>query len=329
MRAPKLLLAAITAFLAGLGECAHAGIIRHDRDPLLYRSLAASPEYASVGSIYLFEEGGYYMASGTLIAPDWVLTAGHVVDGADALTFRIGGGSYAATNWLPHPKWNGSLAGGYDIGLMQLDRPVPDTIAPAARYGGDDELGAAATLVGFGMTGTGQTGAVVLDGLKRAGQNTIDALYGRNPMVPARILLCDFDNPDDPADNSYGSEAPLDLEYLVSFGDSGGGVFMDSPSGAVLAGVHSFVSAPDGYADCDYGDISGHTRVSIFNDWIDYVLGGAVGKPGLGKGRWTQHPKGPFFDGVPPEVASAVPEPASAVLLGLGACLAMLRRSRG
>src|SRR3954453_338858 len=53
---------------------------------------------------------------------------------------------------------------------------------------GIGELNNAATEVGFGMTGTGSTGATSFDGLKRAGQNTVDAMY-RSADGGARILL--------------------------------------------------------------------------------------------------------------------------------------------
>lgn len=334
MSASRLWFVGVTLIvLAGVCPFASAGTIRHDAaDPAAYLDLAGLPEYACVGRFDMSTNWGEYMASGTLIAPDWVLTAGHVVADATSLTFSIGGSIHAASKWLAHPKWRGDLLGGYDIGLVKLGTPVADAIAPAILYAGSDELGAVGTAVGFGMTGTGETGAVIFDGQKRAGQNVIDALYGNNPRK-TRLLLSDFDNPDDPADNVFGSELPLDLEYLIAPGDSGGGVFIDLGSGPILAGVHSFIGAFDEGPDADYGDISGHIRVSAFGEWIDRVLSG---RGGGSKGRGKAHPKeasGLGFVGDPafvnlPAGAGAVPEPATLSLLALGACLALLRRRR-
>ena len=91
----------------------------------------------------------------------------------------------------------------------------------------------------------------------------------------------DFDDP--PTSGGYtndgknypGSSTPLNLEYCFAPGDSGGGVFVDSASGPLLAGVVSFVtidlpfplgfSQGDGTADASYSDLMASTRVSFFN----------------------------------------------------------------
>ena len=299
--------------LLGCAVCSQAGTIRSDRPDSLYQDLAASPGYAGVGQFIGTTSNSSFAASGTLIAPDWVLTAAHVVDQATSLTFKIGGNSYAGSTWAYHSKWTGDLAAGYDIGLVKLSS-VPG-IAPAARYTGSSELGAVGTSAGYGMTGTGLTGAITFDSVKRAGQNVIDRYYSNRSN---RIVISDFDNPNRPSDSAFGSSSPLDLEYLIAPGDSGGGLFVDLGSGPRLAGVHSFGTALDGLINSDYGDISGHTRVSVFNSWIDSILSGGSGVSGGGKGGKGR----PFsanemeFDAV---WITAVPEPGSLALLLLGA----------
>ena len=57
------------------GVCA-AGTIRADRLDSDYRAYAAEPQFAAVGS---YSTNGWF-GSFTLIAPDWALTAAHVVD---------------------------------------------------------------------------------------------------------------------------------------------------------------------------------------------------------------------------------------------------------
>jgi len=297
-----------------------AGTFRHDQNPLIHALLATNPAFDSVALVEGWTTSYGYNGSGTLIAPDVVLTAAHVVDEAVSLDVTIADTTYSADMWGPFPAWrpNNPLAliMGYDIGLIHLDTPVPD-ITPATRYQGNTESGQVGIFAGYGSTGTGLTGELIYDGIKRVGLNTIDTFLPAN-QDNSRIFLVDFDNPLDPTDSLLGSPDPLDLEYLIASGDSGGPVFLPTDSGIQVAGVHSFGFGFDFISDSDYGDITGHTRVTVFNDWIDAVI--------------------QAFDMIPPEPTAddivakgllpgfafrnhVVPEPTTLILALLGAGL--------
>jgi hypothetical protein len=265
-----------TCLLLGLTPLIlRAGTIRDDRNPRDYLRLGASPDFASVGLIEGTDRDDEdFSASGTLVARNWVLTAAHVVEDADSLDFTIGGKTYSSIRNIAFPRWTGDLYDGYDIALVKLDSPVKG-IVPARRYAQRDERGSVATIAGFGDTGTGKTGDTGrYDGRKRAGQNVLDVLEGDNRKT-SRLMMIDFDSPRNWRDSSYGSSTPLNLEYLIAAGDSGGGVFIDDGHGPALAGVTSFDASFDGDTDASYGDTAGFTRVSVFNRWIDNVIGGA------------------------------------------------------
>jgi hypothetical protein len=307
MRQLGLLLGALACL--SLPAAALAGTIRDDRSDAQYLALGAANDYLSVGRFQGSTGVSGFSASGTLIAPDWVLTAGHVVDSAKSLTFTIAGSQYSAASWVANPRWNGDLMAGYDIALVHLSKPVVN-VAPAVRYTGTAELGRVGTAVGYGMTGTGKTGTTTFDGQKRGEQNMIDKLQN------SRLFLSDFDSPRNRNESKMGSNKPLDLEGMIGPGDSGGGVFIDVQGRSYLAGVNSFAGAYDGKVDSDYGDISGHTRVSAFNSWIDGVLG--VGSRPATVISLRQS-----------AAAAPVPEPGALVLLlagGLGLLLVRLRR---
>lgn len=313
-----------------------AGTIRDDRPDSSYLNLAGL--YPSVGQ-FLFQRNsasGTWLGSGTLVAPNWVLTAGHVVDDAASMEFNIGGSTYNATNWFAYDKWHGDLGSGYDIGLVEFsdDISTASGIDPAQLYAGTDEVGKVATIVGYGYTGTGITGATTYDGQKRAGNNVVDALLSTRGKE-SRVLLTDFDNPNSISDSSWGSSSPLDLEYMIAGGDSGGGLFIDVGGVDLLAGVNSFGwGLIDGNPDSDYGDASGHTRVSSFVDWISSFVGGggAVdGGGGGGKGGSKGGGGGGSKGGGRPfsvsAVNAAVPEPTGLSMLAL-AGLSLLTTAR-
>ncbi len=327
--APRSLLSALALFaLAGAATTASAGVIRHDVADSLYLSLGANAKYKSVGQVTGTTVSTEFFASGTLVASNWVLTAAHVVDQATSLAFKLGGQTFTASEWVAFPDWNGDLMAGYDIGLMRFDVNLTAAtgVTAARRYTGTGEFGKTGVSVGYGMTGTGLTGATTFDQKKRAGHNKIDTVLMTEGEMN-RILLSDFDGSGKPADNSMGSATPLSREFLIAKGDSGGGLFISVGTKTFLAGVHSFGwGYLDGVLDSDYGDLSGHTRVTAFNAWIDGVIAGLIATgPSDGSGITNGGPIGAFNG-----VVRAVPEPAGLGMLAFGALASLiaLRRRR-
>ena len=102
--------------------------------------------------------------------------------------FNIGGQTYQVDRKIVYPSWNGDLWSGSDIGLVHLVKPV-DNIKPAQIYTGSGELNQTDTVVGFGKTGTGDSGETKSDGLKRGAQNVISQIENK------RLLVADFDKP--------------------------------------------------------------------------------------------------------------------------------------
>jgi hypothetical protein len=240
--------------------------IRDDVPDSSYLDLGASLAYAAVG---IFVGNGGITGCGTLIAPDWVLTAAHLVDIASSGTFTVGGTSYSSTALFTDPAWTGNALSGGDFGLVHLSTPVT-SVTPVMLYTGSAESGQLATWVGYGFTGTGLTGYSSSSGnQKRAFQNVIDGDFNN----PAQLLGSDFDSPHTTADNVFGDATPLPLEGCVVPGDSGGGVFITIDSQNYLAGVISFVAKTGtGTANGVYGNLSGAGRVEAAMPWITSIV---------------------------------------------------------
>jgi hypothetical protein len=255
-----VVLAWLTVVWLSADSSAWAGTRRHDRDDALYLALANEAEYDCAGRVLTATSIG----SGTLIAPDWVLTAKHMIVGSP--TFLVGGVTIAAdtSSYVLHPT--------EDVGLFRLTQPVYDVV-PAELYLPEfgDELGRVATIVGYGRTGTGLTGEIYPAGTRRAGQNMIDWDGATAHLgLSSNCLLLDFDSPSGDA-VWMGSNTPLDMEYGPAHGDSGGGLFVDVDGRPRLAGVQSGMLYRDGTANADYEDASYSVRVSALIDWIQSV----------------------------------------------------------
>jgi hypothetical protein len=190
-----------------------------------------------------------FYGSAVMIRPHWVLTAAHVlldVNQPTILGDELDPTEYPLSHTISHPQFDDGRNGYYDIALCYSEKDLGLDFYPAL-YTDHDELGKNATVAGFGFHGTFHTGMVEQDGKRRAGSNKISSLE-------RSVLVCD-----------PSMHQKTVLEFLITPGDSGGGLFI----GNKLAGIHSFLMAVDGKPDGTYTDESAHTRVSLYADWVE------------------------------------------------------------
>lgn len=130
------------------------------------KALAMEPQFCAIMNFFDGEQIG---ASGTWIGNDqdgtaYVLTAAHNFgDGDDPKIWTYytrAGAEFTGKAVHINPNYDPSSdeTAGYDLAIVELNGPVKDCDRPPLLYGGDDELGQRATMVGFGSRGIGSVG---------------------------------------------------------------------------------------------------------------------------------------------------------------------------
>lgn len=180
-----------------------------------------------------------------------------------------------------------------DIAVVRIDEIVSSTIPRYSLYQGNDEIGATTTIVGYGLTGRGATGAALDLDLKIAGQNRFEAFGDEvldalgdvggvgNSLEPKTTLVYDFDNghKGQNALELLGFESDLGIpqaEAIASHGDSGGPAFIGSRIAGVASLGRKDVPGDPVNADGSFGELFQSVRVSPFESFVLNATDGAA-----------------------------------------------------
>lgn len=219
---------------------------------------------------------------GSLVAPEWVLTAAHCVDGvavasdekpllyvgSDSITDDSSGQIHQTSATFLHPGWTkpggGDIRSGSDIALLKLEDPVEGNIkTPLIDHGDSLKLsgGSLLTIIGWPRTGLrGPRPEILQHGDVELITN--DQCNGAHTKIDILSdMMCAGGNTVDACE-----------------GDSGGPLlFLDAPGGNITAGdasldfVVGIVSfGPDACGTIGLPGV--YTRVSCFSDWIKCIM---------------------------------------------------------
>lgn len=203
--------------------------------------------------------------TGTLIAPDVVLTAGHCAEGmtnviANTTNYNAAGGIQSTIKTITaYPNWENS----YDVAVIVLDTPIagvtPRKIGTSCTFQSFAQK-PMVHLVGFGSTDP-----------QGNGNNTLL----NEVMTPVTDPECTGGNGCQAAISPGGEFVAGGQNKDSCFGDSGGPVYLDTPGGPVVIGAVSR-GLDNSATPCGGGGI--YVRTDKIVQWIEMTAGKPVSK---------------------------------------------------
>lgn len=230
--------------------------------PVVGGSQSAAGRWPDTAGVVM---GGYVGCTGTLIAPDVVLTAGHCIGGITAVIldtndYTTGGERIAVKSEHEYPSsWTT-----VDVGVLILAEESSVEPRVIARDCVLDELhdGAPVTIVGYGATDIWgqQYGSKLMEADTTVNDHDCSDLWsGCNASVsPGGEISAGGDGVD------------------ACYGDSGGPLYLQTSYGDFLVGVTSR-SYANVWAPCEEGGIYG--RPDAVLDWIEQKTGRTLAVP--------------------------------------------------
>jgi hypothetical protein len=284
MRLPALILVAGLAMSApGTAQALMAG--RTPDSPAL-RVDPVSPTSPWRGTVSVIVGAAAF--SGVVIAPRYVLTAAHVVGGANPQDVQVVLNLSAGTPLvIPAESVTRYPTASFpydDLAVIRLQHEVPADLLIHPVRAAPLQIGQVVTLVGHGASGNGDVGVSIggSSSVRRVGRNVIDDIRENTDDSgrTSAFFLFDFDGPTGTGSLGTGTLGNA-VETGAAGGDSGSPVFADIDGATWLVGITTFVAstAPGVPVDYRFGTLGGGMVLSHppFFEWLRTTTGNTLG----------------------------------------------------
>jgi len=252
-------------------------IIRHDKNDSEYVKQEA--DFPAVFPLH--DNGKLKNCVGTMIAPQWAITAAHCTILLESGSKFVIAGNHAAVSSIHMPSEYGYMKAirnskgdiidiedkvkdhSFDIALIKLDNPIKNAntlplLTSAVKVNQIIEV------MGWGDFGNGKTG---VSRQERVNDRKFRVAYNKIEAVDGNYLIFNFDAPN--------SENALPLEGVNGPGDSGSPALVKTDSGYYIAGISSAGDYPDGQRherEGKYGWQEYYISVNVLESWIKQTM---------------------------------------------------------